>query len=219
MKTIVYVDGFNLYYRALKKTGFKWLNLKDLCQTCLPVEHVIAEINYYTARVNHKINPSAPRDQQLYFNALQSTNIVKIHLGSFKIREKIAKIKEPLEFKPPSRVCNITPSPRFVKILTPEEKGSDVKLGAHLIRDAFLKKFDHAVVITNDVDLAEPIRIVKEELGLGITLLKPCVQPLDTLDKYATNLIHIEPHHLQASLFPNEIIKANGGKIIKPSDW
>jgi len=27
MKTNVYVDGFNLYYRALKRTPYKWLNL------------------------------------------------------------------------------------------------------------------------------------------------------------------------------------------------
>ena len=27
MDTIVYIDGFNLYYRALKGTPYKWLNL------------------------------------------------------------------------------------------------------------------------------------------------------------------------------------------------
>ncbi len=27
-KTIVYVDGFNLYYGVLKNTGYKWLDLE-----------------------------------------------------------------------------------------------------------------------------------------------------------------------------------------------
>jgi hypothetical protein len=29
-RTYVYVDGFNLYYRALKKTKYKWLNLVSI---------------------------------------------------------------------------------------------------------------------------------------------------------------------------------------------
>jgi hypothetical protein len=28
--THVYIDGFNLYYGALKKTPYKWLNIKRL---------------------------------------------------------------------------------------------------------------------------------------------------------------------------------------------
>jgi len=30
VRTIVYVDGFNLYYRALKNTAYKWLDLHTL---------------------------------------------------------------------------------------------------------------------------------------------------------------------------------------------
>ena len=32
MQTRVYVDGFNLYYGALKGTKFKWLNLVELAR-------------------------------------------------------------------------------------------------------------------------------------------------------------------------------------------
>ena len=31
--TNVYVDGFNLYYRALKDTPFRWLDLRKLAET------------------------------------------------------------------------------------------------------------------------------------------------------------------------------------------
>ena len=44
-----------------------------------------------------------------------------------------------------------------------EEKGSDVNLASHLLRDAFSKKFEVAVLITNDSDLAEPVWIVAHE--------------------------------------------------------
>ena len=33
MRTYVYVDGFNLYYGALKGSHYKWLDLKDSDQT------------------------------------------------------------------------------------------------------------------------------------------------------------------------------------------
>jgi hypothetical protein len=32
----VYIDGFNLYYRALRKTPYNWLNLRRLCEFLLP---------------------------------------------------------------------------------------------------------------------------------------------------------------------------------------
>lgn len=59
MRTIVYIDGFNLYYRALKGTPFKWLNLQSLCESVLPKHLKIDQVNYYTARVSGRINPSS----------------------------------------------------------------------------------------------------------------------------------------------------------------
>ncbi len=47
-KTYVYIDGFNLYYGALKKTPYRWLDLAELCRLMLPTSDV-QRINYYTA--------------------------------------------------------------------------------------------------------------------------------------------------------------------------
>lgn len=215
MKTIVYVDGFNLYYRALKKTPYKWLNILELCKYLLPKDHQIVGINYYTALVNHKIKPTAPRDQKIYLNALTSTGKVEIHTGTFSYKDKKAKIANPLYLEPIPTTCDINPPPKFIKITSAEEKGSDVKLGAHLVRDGFQGKYDCAVVITNDSDLAEPIRIIKEELKLPIILLKPCSVALQNLDSKASKIIYISEDSLKASQFPATI----NGKIKKPADW
>lgn len=43
----VYIDGFNLYYRALRAQGKRWLNLRDLCAASLPQEE-IHRIRYFT---------------------------------------------------------------------------------------------------------------------------------------------------------------------------
>ena len=79
----VYIDGFNLFYGALKKTPYKWLDLNRLCQVMLPDDTVEA-INYYTARVSARPhNPSAPIDQQVYLRALRTIPHLTITYGHF----------------------------------------------------------------------------------------------------------------------------------------
>ena len=36
VKANVYVDGFSLYYSALKQTPYRWLDLRKLCRRLLP---------------------------------------------------------------------------------------------------------------------------------------------------------------------------------------
>jgi hypothetical protein len=43
-----------------------------------------------------------------------------------------------------------------VEVISIEEKGTDVNLGAHLVADALTHDCEMAVVISNDADLAEP---------------------------------------------------------------
>ena len=50
MRTYIYVDGFNLYYRSLKQTPFKWLDLSRLFRDVLKPHHDILKIKYFTAR-------------------------------------------------------------------------------------------------------------------------------------------------------------------------
>ena len=50
MKTNVYIDGFNLYYGAVKGTPHKWLDLAALCTRLFP-RNQINRIRYFTAIV------------------------------------------------------------------------------------------------------------------------------------------------------------------------
>ncbi len=50
VRTIVYVDGFNLYYGAVKETPHKWLDILKLCQLLLPKKQIV-KIKYFTALV------------------------------------------------------------------------------------------------------------------------------------------------------------------------
>ena len=83
MRTRVYVDGFNLYYGALKGTPFKWLDPVGLTTLLLPREYEIDRLRYFTARVSGKLDPWAPARQQIYLKALATLPEVDIHYGRF----------------------------------------------------------------------------------------------------------------------------------------
>jgi hypothetical protein len=45
VRTVVYIDGFNLYYRRLKPSPqFTWLNLKALCDSILAPPMVVQRV-------------------------------------------------------------------------------------------------------------------------------------------------------------------------------
>ncbi len=100
-----------------------------------------------------------------------------------------------------------------------EEKGSDVNLAAHLLRDAYNQKFEVAVLVTNDSDLLEPVRIVKGELQLPVGILNPHPgRHSKQLQQIATFIKRIRQADLAASQFP-QVVFDGKGPIRKPATW
>jgi uncharacterized LabA/DUF88 family protein len=162
IRTNVYIDGFNLYYGALRKTPYRWVNLRTLCQLLLP-KNSIAEIKYFTARVTARPNdPDQAVRQQLYFRALETLPGLSIHYGHFLTHE----VMMPL-VSVPGR------PQQYARVIKTEEKGSDVNLATHLLHDAHMGRFDVAVIVSNDSDLLEPIKIVRGQLGRKVGILNP----------------------------------------------
>jgi len=216
MRTVVYVDGFNLYYRALRKSRHKWLNLQALCEAALSRTCNIVAINYYTARVAIRLNSTSQKDQNTYLNALQTLPNMHIYLGNFQAKKKWMFMVQPVEFRPTHQTAP-SPNPEFSRVIKIEEKGSDVNLAAHLVRDAFTNVFEHAVIITNDTDLKEPVRIISQEAMLPITLLAPSDNPAAELKQRATHVRHLRPY-LGVSQFPDPVMGPKG-PIAKPAGW
>lgn len=50
MSTNFYIDGFNLYYRAIKSRypQYKWLDIQSFCESLLP-KHEVKRVRYFTA--------------------------------------------------------------------------------------------------------------------------------------------------------------------------
>ena len=51
---------------------------------------------------------------------------------------------------------------KFVYVIRTEEKGTDVNLAVNLLNDMWLDKYDCAVIISNDSDLAEAMCLVRK---------------------------------------------------------
>jgi len=104
------------------------------------------------------------------------------------------------------------------RVIYREEKGSDVNLGAHLLMDAFRARCELAVVVTNDTDLLEPIRMVRRELGVRIMLIAPNPKPAARLLAEADGVRHLRHGALVAAQLPLTL-RDHKGEIHRPRDW
>jgi uncharacterized LabA/DUF88 family protein len=210
LRTFVYIDGLNLYYRAVRGSPHKWLDIASMSQAVLPASCTVARINYYTAHVSGRLDPQAPARQNAYLRALSTLPNVAIHFGKFLVSEKWSGFVTPPQ--------DYRPQPKVALVWKTEEKGSDVNLGVHLVRDAFKGAFEHAAVLTNDTDLCGAVEIVTQEVGLPVTLLTPMAKPATSLARLATHVRHIQPY-LGPCQLPNPVIGKNGKQIAKPVTW
>ena len=105
MRTFVYVDGFNLYYRALKGTACKWLDLPALFAKILQSHHDILKVKYFTARVSGTpADPSKPQRQDIYLRALRRHRPeVEVYFGHFLSPGSERPSRNPWETSVPSR--------------------------------------------------------------------------------------------------------------------
>ena len=92
-RTIVYVDGFNLYYGLLRhNAACKWLDLWKLSKSLVSPDNDIIAVKYFTSRVNYDPrNPSSKEHQEIYLRALQKIGTVEIVEGYYQ-RQDARKI-------------------------------------------------------------------------------------------------------------------------------
>ncbi|MCI0439283.1 MAG: NYN domain-containing protein [Chloroflexi bacterium] len=214
MTTNVYIDGFNLYYGALRNSPFKWLDVRKMCETLLPRRR-INKIRYFTARVNalpHDLQ--APARQDVYLRALNTIPNVTIFEGRFVSRPAWIPI-HPLSYPDPTK------PPQAIQVLRTEEKGSDVNLATMLLVDCFDNDFDEAVVVSNDSDLKLPIEIVVTKFNKPAGVINPHPK-----GRISGDLIKVASFHLRTinrkvladSQFPRIMTDAQG-PFTKPASW
>jgi len=206
VRTYVYIDGFNLYYRAVKGTPYKWLDLKEVVRRILRPNCRILKIKYFTALVlPTDRDPGKHIRQQTFIRAIETfIPEVEVYYGRFLEGHKKLPLVHP------------TSTARFAKVIKMEEKGSDVNLGVHLVHDAAQDRYDLAAVVSNDSDLAEALRIAREDYGKIIGVISPQHPISGDLKEQVSFFRYIRPHTLKVSQLPDPI---SGTSIRKPTSW
>lgn len=214
MRTNVYIDGFNLYYGSLKDTPYKWLDLKKLAEGLLNPENKIQKIKLFTANVKPtKNDPTVHQRQSAYLRALKHTiPEIEIIYGHFLQHAQ----NLPLARENGEVIYNKKGKPRFVTICKREEKGSDVNLAVHFLNDAWHDRYDCGVIISNDSDLAESIRLVKQDMRKTIGVISPYQTVSKELQKYSCFQRMIRPQLLAQCQLPEKIPHS---KLTKPQAW
>ena len=80
----VYVDGFNFYHGAAKRTGHKWIDLLALSRR-LRAQDTIERVKYFTAPVQRRPDdPDQVTRQRTYWRALATLGCVERIEGQFR---------------------------------------------------------------------------------------------------------------------------------------
>lgn len=228
MKTIIYVDGYNLFYGCLKHSQDKWLDIQKLLFERIvrvqdPTSDLIS-IKFFTADIRAKIatrGQSAQIAQQSYHRALEVLypNTIKIIKGYYSLEKGTF-----LEYQQPPDKS------RRVDVWRLEEKETDVNIALEAYRDALKEDVGQQVFVSNDTDLAPVVRALKEDLGnqLNIGVIFPIRDPKSanghrpgnkSLSEFADwTRHHITDDEISESQLPEQI-PTKKKPIKKPDYW
>ncbi len=212
-RTMVYVDGFNLYY-GLKDSHLKkfyWLDIQRLGRALLKPEHQLLHTKYFTARISgaahgdsslraQGINAKRKR-QSDYLEALGTRTEFTMYFGLY--------LNTTAQCLGCGRVW-----------ITPQEKMTDVNIATELLSDAFQDAYDAAFVISADSDLTPPIKTIRRLFPKkSVVVAFPPGRSSKELAKNANGVLHINQTMLIGSQFPKRVVKPDGYAIFCPAEW
>ncbi len=206
VRSAVYIDGFNLYYGAVKDTRFKWLNLQKYFEM-VRSDDDIQIIHYFTALIDgpHLAN------QEAFLAALATSSKINIVLGRY--------MRKPMKCR--VSACSHSGSRTFAR---PEEKQTDVNIGLQMLDDAYQGVAERFVLVSGDSDLVPAINIVKTRFPqIEIVVYVPnnnpdrgaAVELRAAADKHRN--LPLQP--LARAQFPEEVRGVGTTVIRKPTGW
>ena len=221
MKTIVYIDGFNLYYRLKdadywgnrqhhtgERRHYKWLDLSKLATRMLHSPYEIVKIKYFTSRVKSTHRDASQRErQQAYLRTIRTISNLEIVEGKFKKRDISGRKLIP------QKGGGFILSNEIVRIQKFEEKESDVNIACHILADSAQENIDCVALLSNDTDLVLPLKMAKERFNKKICLISPKHTHAD-LEKEADFNRRITNRDITACQFPDIV-----GRVHRPRNW
>ncbi len=225
MKTIVYIDGFNLYKAVLSKTPHKWLDLGHLFGERIlhPIEPRtnLQRIKFFTARLKGCFckDPHSVNRQDRYLRAIKqhAPDLLEIIEGKHVEVEAEGR-----------HVAGNPPLERWLSVRKWEEKQTDVNIALSIYRDCAKRKCDQIVLVSNDSDLAPALAALREdfpEIKRGLVIPTKGRKSQTLIDLAHWTRDEIPANDLANAQLP-EIIHYRAGRLgqkrkqlKKPQEW
>jgi hypothetical protein len=215
-RTIVYIDGFNLYHGLKSKHGKKymWLDIGNFSNHLTPIDHSLIVAKYFTSRIKpDSSDPDKPKRQALYLRAIKSlAPRVIIIEGNYQVFQSHCKHCNTYIS------CSNCGTPHF----KPNEKKTDVNIATALLVDAFENKCDQQILVSGDSDyentLIELRRLFPEK---ELIIAFPPKRRNNKLigENKCTLAFDIQEDAFSQSQLPETISLSDGKVIQKPAEW
>lgn len=200
-KTLVFVDGFNLYHAIADNPlfrGLKWLNLNKFSKCFLSTQDSLVGVHYFTAYATW--DQGKVKRHKIYVKALQNAG-VNVVLGAFRyVDKKCGKCKS---------LYN-----------TFEEKRTDVNIAIKLFETAIENSWDKALIVSGDSDLIPAIEAVKRSFpSKSIGIVIPIGRRAEELKQVADFHRKVKLKHLSTCQFEDTIYLGDGVQLERPANW
>jgi uncharacterized LabA/DUF88 family protein len=225
LRTIAYIDGFNLYYSLLRHSGHKWLDVVKLIENILHAQDPKTQllcVKFFTAPVLANFarhGQKSPEAQSAFWRALETR-----HQGKFEVikgRHSSEEVNLPLVIS--GAKLNRA---KTAHVWTLNEKQTDVNLTLHAYKDAISGAVDQVVLVTNDSDFAPVVDAIRHDTSTRVGLILPLPaasgkhrRPSVSLTRHAHwTRTHILDAELIAAQMP-PVVPTRKKPILKPNHW
>jgi len=172
-RVCVFIDGGSFYF-ALKRNNFHTrVDYHEMSKALAGPDRTLVRSYYYNSAYDPALFPEQSKSQQPFFDSLAKMPFLEVRLG------RIIPTREG-GFK---------------------EKGSNVRMAVDMIYYAALKRYDTAIVFTEDTDIAPALGSIRE-FGVNVEMaFFPDIQPRelvkmadlivplhDVFEKYGTQI-------------------------------
>lgn len=213
-RTAFVIDGFNVYHSLVEASkslglpeerGTKWLNLRGLCESYLPLfgrDATLAGIYYFSAIARHlqATKPGVASRHEYYAKILRLTG-VEVEMSAFK--PKLIKCR---------------PCGKRFKVHV--EKETDVAVAVKLLEVLHEQSADRVVMVTGDTDVAPAVRAAARMFPSNeIRFAFPWNRSRDALEKLVSEpCISMSREAYVAHQFPDPFV-IGSKTFAKPATW
>lgn len=209
-RTIVYIDGYNLYHGLLDLYGrkYSWLDLSRFASLLLSdTRQQLVGVKYFTSQAPG--NTASAQRQQSYWKALETCPLLEKHEGRY--RSKPMRCSRCGVDEAECRACG-------EKLMFRNEKRTDVNIATHLVRDACREAFDVAILVGGDTDLVAPVEFVTS-LKKRMVVAFPPKRENDEMRRAATGSFVLTEKKFKEAQFPEVVTVAPGATVTRPAKW